>query len=805
MKNMKNSRFIQLIVYFLFTVTLFFMGVSVYARLSTPPKSTLPAKMVISSGITSSDIGISVSLIGLIIAFILMVVATIWKRIPNIVHGILMVFLSEILMFYFTIVTGEYNFLYIGNYMLIFIISVYQDTRLHLISIIAYLIICIISTIMKGVDNKYGASGALVNLFIFIGIIASLVYTTSIVTKLKRQEKIIRENRRSSQDMLRVVEMKRLEANEAARAKSMFLSNMSHEIRTPINSILGMDEIILKESNELNIIEYAGNIQNAGETLLSIVNDILDLSKITSGKMNINNSDYKIADVLNDLYNLVYIKAEEKGLKITFDISSELPSELYGDSLRLKQVLLNILNNAVKYTDKGFVKLKIDVMSGDDGDVNMLFLVEDSGIGIKEKYKKRIFNSFERVDESAGRTVEGTGLGMSITKSLVSLMNGKLYLESEYGKGSTFYVELSQKIKNLKPIGSFSPKSVYDIEAYREQFKASDIRILVVDDNEMNLAVVKGLLKRTEMRIDTATSGIKAIDMAKHAKYDIVMLDHMMPGMDGIETFNKIKQLKDSPSGDAVYIALTANAIAGARETYIQAGFDDYISKPVKGSTLEKVLMKYIPEDKISVSYSKEAAVIPVEEESEGGHVKLSAGLKFVNNNKELYDDFVRAFISSSSEKQTLIRNYADSRDWKKYTIEVHALKSNAAYIGAEHLYELAAAHEKAAKEYNEQYIAENTNALFMEWDSVITEISEINKEPAGFQSNGQTMSEEDVYRCIEDIKVCLTKFESDEAERLINKLAEYEISDELHKRIVKASDYISNFNYSKAVDILSE
>lgn len=391
-------------------------------------------------------------------------------------------------------------------------------------------------------------------------------------------------------------------ADAANRSKSIFLANMSHEIRTPINAILGFDEMILRESTEEGIKEYAANIKNSGQTLLALVNQILDFSKIESGKLEIVPVSYEISTLITDMLDMIEFRATEKNLDIRYNIDSEIPSVLYGDDIRLREIFTNLLTNAVKYTDKGCIILTVYRVSSDNDKVRLRISVEDTGIGVKEEDKEHLWESFRRLDEQHNRGIEGTGLGLAITHKYIELMGGCLQLNSTYGKGSEFWFDLDQGIVDPRPIGDFESirkNSHREVEVYKEGFEAPDAHILVVDDVKMNLVVIKGLLKDSGINIDTAESGAEAIEKMRSKSYDIVFMDHMMPEMDGIETLERIKADPDIESDKTPVIALTANAISGVDKMYREHGFRDYLSKPIDPQLLEKMLLKYLPDDLI--------------------------------------------------------------------------------------------------------------------------------------------------------------------------------------------------------------
>ena len=383
-----------------------------------------------------------------------------------------------------------------------------------------------------------------------------------------------------------------LEAQSANLAKTTFLANMSHEIRTPINAILGMDELILREDTDPKIREYALNIKGAGTALLEIISDVLDFSKIEQGKMDIINAEYDTTTFINSVISMIGVKADEKGLDFVKDISDKLPSKLIGDEKRLREVLINLLSNAVKYTHKGSVTLAIKHEdTGNDG-VILFISVKDTGIGIKESDKDKLFKQFERLDHSKTRSIEGTGLGLAIAANLVRLMNGTIDCKSVYGEGTEFIVKIPQIVTDQKPIGDILSKkaAVGEAETKEELADLTGVKVLVVDDNKMNLKVTKGLLGILKADTTVCGNGGEMLELITKEKFDVILLDHMMPEMDGIETLERAKTLDGNLNGDTSYIALTANAIAGAKEMYLECGFSDYLSKPMKVEELSAVI-----------------------------------------------------------------------------------------------------------------------------------------------------------------------------------------------------------------------
>lgn len=399
----------------------------------------------------------------------------------------------------------------------------------------------------------------------------------------------------------KLVESKK-EAEKANNAKSDFLSNMSHEIRTPINSILGMNEMILRESKDETITGYAENIAFSGKILLSLINDVLDISKIESGKIEIAEGEYKLEEVLRETVNMVKDRIEKKELKFIIDADENLPSVLKGDEGRIRQVVVNLLTNAAKYTSSGSVTYTISGNVDRENEIlSLRFSVKDTGSGIKEEDLKRIYGRFERFDLDRNRNIEGTGLGLRISKQLAQLMGGDIEVKSEYGVGSEFIFTLTQKIVSFDSIGKiqFDKNPSAGENKYSVSFKAPGAKILVVDDIDINLFVIENLLKLTEMKVDLAQSGIECIEKTTKEKYDLILIDHMMPGMDGIATHQNIVDDEKNLNRETPCVMLTANAFSGARELYEAEGFLGYITKPVECDKLESMVSFLLPQDKV--------------------------------------------------------------------------------------------------------------------------------------------------------------------------------------------------------------
>ncbi len=427
-----------------------------------------------------------------------------------------------------------------------------------------------------------------------------------LVSDTTRLHKEQQERSAQLEEALELAQAAMQQARRANSAKSEFLANMSHEIRTPLTTILGMDEVILRKYEAGPIYQYAQDIQSAGNTLLHIINDILDFSKIESGQLELASRNYDLARVLRDVDNMVRIRAEQKGLQYVQQIDESLPDELFGDRIRVHQIIVNILNNAVKYTKKGSVKFTLTGTRGDDPSLIVLHItVADTGIGIHAEDIPKLFKSFSRIDAKETHNIEGTGLGLAITGRLIELMGGSVEVTSTYGMGSTFHVVLPQKIVGEKTLRDFALEEGHKKKKERRVLKAPSARVLIVDDNDMNRVVLRSLMKDNQVRIDDADSGEECLRMIQEHEYDVILMDYMMPRMDGKETLHKLKEMKDAPGAKAKVIVCTANALVGVRAELLSTGFDDFLSKPVNGKELEEMLAKYIPSEKITQGGSR--------------------------------------------------------------------------------------------------------------------------------------------------------------------------------------------------------
>lgn len=576
------------------------------------------------------------------------------------------------------------------------------------------------------------------------------------------------------------------EAIEANNAKSRFISNVSHEIRTPINAVLGMNEMILREAQEEQILQYANTIQNAGKTLHFLINDILDMSKIEAGRMELTESEYELNRLLQELWGLIYLRAQEKGLAIYFHVEESTPLHLYGDDIRIKQILTNILTNAVKYTPKGEVNLKLTYRKIDEDMIELIVAVSDTGIGIREEDKEAVFESFKRVDAHKNKSIEGTGLGMNITMSLLELMNGSLQMESVYQQGSTFTVRIPQKVCSSEVIGKFDVhqlnKNGKNDKDNRTTIYAPDGKVLVVDDNPMNLEVAKGLLKRTGMQITTAESGKKALEMVERDVYHLILMDHQMPEMDGIETLQELKKKPCFCQQDTPVVMLTANAVSNLGNVYQDAGFDEVLTKPIDPVKLEMVIAKLLPDTLLQDipddnekcnekrSYEKETKYDEAEVLEEYG-IDFQKGLSHLHEDRNVYLELASMFVMQADKALEQLESFLILKKTDEYKICVHGLKGNAATLGADKLAECALEHEKKAKENEFGYLLENFETLKEETRKVQEAFCKITEKDGEKPVEAKWSDLNSWFLDFQHISECLKDFDSESAIEILKQL----------------------------------
>ncbi len=684
---------------------------------------------------------------------------------------------------------------------------------------------------------------------------------------IKNNAYVLENLRRSTELRVEIDDIQKekneLEVARAANlAKSNFLSNVSHEIRTPLNAILGMDELIMRETSEDAIYNYANDIKNAGNTLLGLINDILDSSKLDANKINIIAVEYDISSAINDLVNMVSQKAADKGLELKIDIDSSIPVFLYGDEIRIKQCALNILSNAIKYTEKGSVTLKVTSRLATSAEIDkasdleyiintegqkltlsedkwhleggkfiiLRFSITDTGIGIKEQDLKKLDIPFERIEEERNRNIEGTGLGMSIVRRLLEMMGSRLEVESIYGKGSTFSFEIMQGAHSDEVLGDYTVRykqNQSNRKEFRIEYHAPKARLLIVDDTPANLTVAKGLLKPIGAQIDTADSGEETLRMVQENRYDILLIDHRMPGMDGIETLQALKNLENNLSKGAPCIALTANAISGAREMFLSEGFDDYLTKPIDSDKLVKLVRYYLPANLIIAS-SNNSDIDAIENNNSPDsrfasakeklatipEIDVDAALESCGNDIEILINTMKDFAFSAKKQPDIIESYLSAGDIRNYTVQVHGLKSAARFVGAIALSKAAEHLEKCGDEGNITEIEQKTPQLITDFktivghmDSAISEIEmDINdniKDEAKDQPPKPVIDSSTLSEIYGGVKEFVSAHDYKSAENVLNMLSRYTVPEPDNSKVLEIRDMIRNVDHDGLLDIL--
>ncbi len=608
----------------------------------------------------------------------------------------------------------------------------------------------------------------------------------SIINIINFQRRQNYEQERSLDDLIKVVEAKRVQAEDATRSKSRFLANMSHEIRTPINAIMGMNEMILRESNEADICNYASETRIAAESLLSIVNDILDITKIEAGKLDIIPVKYGTASLINDLYSLFRFKADAKMLRFDVVVDENLPSVMIGDDVRLKEILTNLLSNAVKYTHHGGVTLEVRYL----GDGVVHYSVKDTGIGIRAEDADRLFDAFDRMEESRNRNIEGTGLGLNITCSLLKMMNSKVTVNSVYGEGSEFFFDLKQVVEDATPIGRMELHREHSRKEYSVRFSAKDAKVLVVDDNEMNRKVFTLLLKKTRMQIAEAAGGMECLALVKNNAYDIIFMDHMMPYMDGVQTLERLRTMEGNLSRGAPVIALTANAVTGAEEFYMSCGFDGFLTKPVEPRKLEKLIYSLLDESKVGEAEDEPEQILAAELPDIAGADWSLARLHF-DDDAKLLETLAMLRASMNSDAAELNAYYDDLENCLDgYRIKVHSMKSSAALVGIIPLAGMAMELESAARSRSLSVIKAMHPIFIERWLSYYSLL------PAAEVVNGKSAEKHrgELSEIYAGIRAAAQMMDVDKLDELSARLGEFSFPEEEAQHIEKVQSDILNF-----------
>ena len=600
------------------------------------------------------------------------------------------------------------------------------------------------------------------------------------------------------------------EAERANIAKSRFLANMSHEIRTPINTIMGMNEMALREDATgvpkpyfMSMMNYALDIRNASESLLSLINDLLDLSKIESGKMHLVEQEYDMQKMLRSIVSMIRIRSTQKGLLFDAIIDEVLPRTVYGDVGKIKQIVINLLTNAVKYTEAGGIALVVSMDERKDDDCLLRFSVIDTGIGVKKEDMDKLFMAYERLDEQKNSGIQGTGLGLDISRKFAELMDGSLICESEYGKGSEFILKVHQKIVDKTPVGVFRERDeIKGNGPYVPKFIAPAADILVVDDNPMNLSVIKGLLKPTKVYVTTASSGEECLELIKDTRFDVILLDHMMPGMDGIET---VAHIRESYPELPVYVLTANNSLE--ESYYISKGFNGYLSKPIESEVLESTIMKHLPE----VMMEKPDACGVQEEITEMPENMLwiydTEGIdpsEGIQNSGGItnYIFSLSLFLDTFENNYKVLKESYDSGNIRLFTIKIHALKSSARIIGAENMASMAAKMEEAGNKEDIAYIDENVEGLLSEYSKFKEKLSRIRESD---RSGKEMIPEKTLRKAYKALSDVIPQMDYDSVEMIMNSLKDYTLPAADDKRVIELEKMLRSFDWDGMEDLIAD
>jgi putative sensory box histidine kinase/response regulator len=616
-------------------------------------------------------------------------------------------------------------------------------------------------------------------------------------------------------DVTKIIEqnhlMKRLvlQTEDANRAKTNFVSNMSHEIRTPMNSIVGITEILLRSRHSPKEQEYLLNIQSSGRVLLTIINDVLDCSKMEAGKMQLFDEPYDTCSLFHDLRISMENRIGHSGLELIYDIDQDIPCKLKGDMGRIRQVIINLVNNAIKYTEKGSVRFSVHVRQKNTDKVMLYYEVADTGIGIRKEDQKILFDAFQRVEMDRNRYVEGTGLGLTISQNLVNMMGGVIEVESEYGKGSRFFFTIEQTIIDPTPVSAVNYNGQKDNVTEKEAeclFIAPEAHILLVDDNELNLVVAKELLKPLRMQIDTAENGLQAVKMVRGSQYDLVLMDHMMPVMDGIEAAKAIRALPEDKYQKLPIIALTANAMVDARKEFLNAGMNGFVAKPIDFARICNQLKLWLPKDLVRDVPKEEAKKLLADdlsdreiqpEDSQRGF-SFEEGVNHCGSKAALMKT-IRIFYRTIDSKADKIEQCLKEGLISDYVVEVHALKSSALLIGAVPLSEAAKELEGYGKQGKTELLEEKTPdllAMYRDFKDILKPYAD--KEEAARQeaSNGEWC------QALQQIHQCIEQFDLDGVDRIMEKLEEYQIPECIRESMDQLRVYVADVSMEEIMEL---
>ena len=729
------------------------------------------------------------------------------------IHGLCMSGCLFAIVAMYGLIPGEHNRLTDMFLAAAVVVSLYQKMELNifmLISTIVYYLYMVLAGRYISQTGSFDVSETILDLLIIL--IGSLMLLVVIAWNKQLQVRL---------------KQKAEEAETAANSKSAFLANISHEIRTPLNAILGMNELVLRESRQPHIKEYAMYIKNSGKSLLTIISDILDLSKIESGKVYLVNENYSLSSLVEDVERSIQKRIMEKGLELKIYVEPELHENLKGDEVRIKQIIMNLLTNAVKYTEKGEVRLYITGTVVDNKQ-DLTIEVSDTGIGMRSEDMDKLFTNFERLDLKRNRSVEGTGLGLPITKNLLVAMGGDITVSSVYGEGSTFTATVGQEIVNEEQIGDYRKKykeKLHHEVRYHESFHAEDARILVVDDNEVNLKIVVGLAKNTKLQIDTALSAAEGLKLIRQHSYQLLLIDHMMPEMDGIEMLQHVKTMDGGIYKDIPAVAITANALSGAKQTYLDAGFCGYLSKPIDPERFEQIIKDNLPQEYVTECGDGNGDTATEGQETDGTSdpkqeeewsipgIDIAKALSYIGGSRELYISLLQTYLDGSEERIRKLEECKNKEDIFNYDITIHGLKGISASIGADSMAVAAAGLGEACKDPQTAmtYIQMNHDQVVSRYRELLEQIK---KWLANIETDGKIEKEAvtnitEMLTIISDLKTAVFEYKEKAACTCLERLYKTEIpelADEMGAKyygiLDKLYQYVSDYDMDKAYEL---